>query len=132
MDIDNLMPVEFDEYDCSNHEYALCPYCGYHNNIDGDAYGCQDEAQEDTCASCGKIFVRYTDYIVRFATEPFENYLIQEIKSMQRNVRNTKEHLEEECSEINKTHYLNHLKYFESQLKLTLDQLDRIRLENNE
>lgn len=130
MDINNFDLVEYNEAECWSNEYALCPYCGYHNRIDGDSYGDQDEALEDTCARCERTFVRYTDYAITFSTEPIENYLVKDIRIMQRRVRRTKEQVAEECSAVDKFYYSQQLEYFEAQLHSLLEKLAEMRIAN--
>jgi transposase-like protein len=87
LDLENLEPIEYDGLACSYESKAICPYCGYENDVDAENYGDQDEWQEDYCDSCERYFVRQTDYTIEFNTMPLENYIIDEIKNMKRNLK---------------------------------------------
>lgn len=89
-----IKEVEYDETDCFANDEAKCPYCGHKCELIGEDYGAQDEEQEMQCFECDKTFIYTTDYSVTFSTEPYENWILREIKNSERQLRNLKDDME--------------------------------------
>lgn len=73
----NVKEVEFDEWDCTGEDDAVCPYCGHNNEIilDGEREG---EQVETECGSCEKTFMYGFFTSVTYDTQPVENYYLEE------------------------------------------------------
>ena len=104
-----IKEIEYDEYDCYNNDEAVCPYCGYKCELIGEDYGGQDEELEMECFDCGKTFIYTTDYSVTFSTEPYENWVLSEMKSRKRHIQNYKDDMneapEDRSEGLNKEYY---------------------------
>lgn len=128
MDLEKLEQIESD-YDCNYNRKAVCPYCGYENEIEGEYYGGQDEEQIDSCGNCERSFVRQTDYDVTFCTQPLENYIINELKYRKRQIESYKKSSIEN-PEVN--YYKNALEYFEKDYLEKKNKFEKMLIENHE
>lgn len=104
-----IKEIEYDEYDCNSNGEAVCPYCGYKCELIGEDYGDQDEELEMECFDCGKTFIYTTDYSVTFSTEPYENWILSEMKNCKRCIQNYKDDMdkapEDRNEGLNKEYY---------------------------
>lgn len=79
-----IKKVEYDELDCSGNSYARCPYCGEKNYADESLE--DEESCEMECDACEKTFVCEADYTVTYKTQPYENWVIDEIARLERKI----------------------------------------------
>jgi len=77
----DVKEVKYDELDCSMNTDAICPYCGYKNEIvlENESEGDEEETE---CGSCEKTFMYTLRITVDFDTQPIENYYLKEHKRL--------------------------------------------------
>jgi hypothetical protein len=115
MNIELLTEIDYSDFDCDYEKTAVCPYCGYENEILAEDYGGQDEEQPDYCGNCERHFMRTTDYDIRFSTEPIENYIIRENSRMKRNIDGYEKRLLS-AEENDKSYYQQMVDFLKSEL----------------
>jgi transposase-like protein len=128
IDLEKLKPKEYDDLACSYESEAVCPYCGHKNYVEAEDYGGQDDWQEDYCGNCERHFVRQTNYTIEFNTKPLENYIIDEIRNLKRNLKYAEERLLKEDTQ----YYRQYVEIHRSQLKIAIDKYTKMLEENEE
>lgn len=121
MDLKNIKKVEHDDIKTSYNPKAVCPYCGYENEMmDSELYGEQDEELELDCGNCSKTFIYTTNYEVTFSTTPYENWALNKIN---RHI----EKIEKYSKEIDEAETVDYKDYLKTVLSLEKNQLKNLK-----
>ena len=95
--MNEVKEVEYEEWECQGNDDAVCPYCGYKNDIvldDGDSEG---DVNETECGECEKTFWYSFSVSVTFDTMPSENHYIRQSETLARRI-NSLERVSQEYS----------------------------------
>ena len=88
IDINNIKPIEDEDYKWDYNYKIVCPYCGYENEPDSECDNENfDEAHETQCGNCDKHFMVTPRIEIDYSSEPIENYYISEVKRLNKKIK---------------------------------------------
>lgn len=78
--------VEYDKWKCGGNDDAVCPYCGYKNDIVLEVGDLEGDENETECGECEKTFWYSFSVSVTFDTMPSENHYIRQSETLARRI----------------------------------------------
>ena len=124
-----LKEVEFDESACKSDCNAICPYCKSETYVEGDCFDRQDEENIEECGNCGKKFVNTINYSVTFSSEPYENWLISQIKLIKGKIEYYKQAVSKKIMIMPIDYYQAWLENAENSLTELLKEAEKLEVE---
>lgn len=125
-----IKEVEYDDLKCFGNSDAVCPYCGCENYIEPEDYGGQDEETVEECDNCGKTFVHQIDYNITFTSEPYENWVLREIKNLEGSIRNCQDDMNKAPTDrsegLNKEYYQRIVDHIQNELDKLLKEAEEV------